>query len=88
MLSPEGSTLQEMRLLTDTLLGDGVRTFALTFHSPSLKPGCTRYVSTVEERDAFLRTIDDYCRYFMTEVGGVPSTPAALFDQLRKGDSQ
>jgi len=88
MLSPEGSTLQEMRLLTDTLLRDGVRTFALTFHSPSLKPGCTRYVSSVAERDAFLRTIDAYCHYFMTRVGGVPGTPAGLFDQLHRGHLQ
>jgi hypothetical protein len=88
MLSPEGSTLQEMRWLTDTLMADGVRTFSLTFHSPSLRPGCTHYVSTTAERDAFLRTIEDYCSFFMNEVGGVPSTPATLFDQLRRGDSQ
>jgi hypothetical protein len=88
MLSPEGSTLQEMRQVTDTLLQDGVRTFALTFHSPSLKPGCTRYVSSVAERDAFLKTIDTYCHYFMTTVGGVPGTPAGLFDQLHKGHLQ
>jgi hypothetical protein len=82
MLSPEGSTYQEMRALTDTLLGDGLRTFALTFHSPSLKPGCTRYVRSEGERDAFLQVIKRYCSYFFNEVGGVPTTPSALYRQI------
>jgi hypothetical protein len=79
-----------MQTLTDTLYhADGVRTFALTFHSPSLKPGCTSYVQTTAERDAFLTTIDRYCEFFMTTLGGVPTTPADLFDQMThsKGDS-
>ena len=46
MLSPEGNTLDEMKALTRALHADGLRTFAMTFHSPSLKPGCTRYVRT------------------------------------------
>jgi hypothetical protein len=90
MLSPEGNSLQEMQALTDTLYRvDDVRTFALTFHSPSLKPGCTQYVRTAAERDAFLATIDRYCEFFMSKLGGVPTTPADLFDQMTqtKGDS-
>ena len=54
----------------------------MTLHSPSLKPGCTPYVRTVEDRDAFLATIDRYCDFFMGELGGVPSTPAEVFDQV------
>jgi hypothetical protein len=82
MLSPEGNSLQEMKALTDCLYQDGVRTFAMTFHSPSLKPGCTMYVRTTAERDAFLSTIDRYCEYFTTKLGGVGTTPADLFDEL------
>lgn len=82
MLSPEGNTLDEMRQLTDTLLADGLRTFSLTLHSPSLKPGCTPYVRSVGERDAFLATIDRYCEYFMKQHGGVPSTPVDVFNQM------
>ena len=82
MLSPEGSTLDEMCAVTDALVADGVRTFSLTFHSPSLKPGCTRYVRSAAERDAFLKTIDKYCDYFLTTVRGIGSTPAEFFDQL------
>ncbi len=87
MLSPEGSTYDEMQAVTDSLYRDGVRTFSLTFHSPSLKPGCTRYVTTAGERDAFLATIDRYCQYFLGRLGGVASTPAALFDTLHEGQS-
>jgi hypothetical protein len=82
MLSPEGNTLDEMRQLTDALLADGLRTFSLTLHSPSLKPGCTPYVRTVQEREAFLATIDRYCEYFMKQHSGVPSTPIDVFNQM------
>jgi hypothetical protein len=85
MLSPEGSTLDEMIAVTDTLVDDGVRTLSLTFHSPSLKPGCTRYVRTTAERDEFLKTINRYCDYFFTTIGGVPGTPEGLYDQLSTG---
>ena len=85
MLSPEGSTLEEMIEVTDTLVADGVRTLSLTLHSPSLKPGCTPYVRTAAERNEFLKTIDRYCDHFMTTVRGVPSTPEDLYDQLSGG---
>lgn len=87
MLSPEGSTYDEMQAVTDSLYRDGVRTFSFTFHSPSLKPGCTPYVRTTGERDAFLATIDRYCQYFFGRLGGVASTPTALYDTLREGQS-
>jgi hypothetical protein len=82
MLSPEGNTLQEMQALTDSLYRDGVRTFAMTFHSPSLKPGCTRYVTSARERDEFLSTIDKYCDFFFGELGGTPTTPEELYEEF------
>jgi len=82
MLSPEGNTFDEMRALTHALLADGVRTFSLTLHSPSLKPGCTRYVGSLAERDAFLATIDRYCDFFFTGLGGKPTTAEELFGAL------
>ncbi len=85
MLSPEGNTLDEMTRLSDALLADGVRVFSLTFHSPSLKPGCTPYVRTAADRDALLRTIDRYCDYFLGRLNGVASTPDDLYRQLCKG---
>ena len=80
MLSPEGNRLGEMKALTRALHADGLRTFALTFHSPSLKPGCTRYVKTGADRDAFLDTINRYCDFFFTEMNGRATTAEELFD--------
>ena len=82
MLSPEGNTLAEMKALTRALHADGLRTFAMTFHSPSLKPGCTRYVRTAEERERFLKTIDQYCEFFFGEMSGTPTTPEELYTEL------
>jgi hypothetical protein len=87
MLSPEGNSFDEMRSLAQTLHQDGLRTFALTLHSPSLKPGCTPYVRTIADRDAMLATIDRFCDFFCTALGGVPSTPSALFDDWHRGNS-
>jgi len=84
MLSPEGNSLDEMKALTRALYNDGLRTFAFTFHSPSLKPGCTRYVRNESERDEFLKTIDQYCEFFFGEMNGKPTTPERLYEELVK----
>jgi hypothetical protein len=75
MLSPEGHTYAEMRRLTYSLLGQGVRTFALTFHSPSLEPGHTPYVRTGEDLRQFLARVEDYLEFFFGELGGTTMTP-------------
>lgn len=85
MLSPEMSTVGEMQALTKTLCRDGIRTFALTLHSPSLKPGCTPYVATAQQRDAFMDTIARYLDFFFGSLAGLPSTPSDLYDALCKG---
>ena len=54
----------------------------MTFHSPSLKPGCTRYVRTTAERDAFLQTIDRYFDFFFHQMSGTATTAADCFDML------
>jgi hypothetical protein len=82
VLSPEGNTLAEMQALTRALHADGLRIFSLTFHSPSLRPGCSPYVRTTADRDAFLDTIDRYCDFFFTELGGEPTTAEDLFNDL------
>jgi hypothetical protein len=82
MLSPEGNAFDEMRALTRALHGDGLGTFALTLHSPTLRPGCTSYARTTAERDELLRTIDRYCDFFFGEFNGTPTTPAELYEEL------
>jgi hypothetical protein len=75
MLSPEGNSLAEMVALTRRLAGDGLRTFSLTFHSPSLDPGQTPYVRTAADLRLFLEAIDRYCEFFLHDLNGVPARP-------------
>jgi hypothetical protein len=79
-LSPEGHTLGELKALTRTLVGQGIRTFTLSLHSPSLQPECTPYVRTEKERRRFLATIEAYCEFFVGEMTGVSGTPEVFWD--------
>jgi hypothetical protein len=88
MLSPEVSTLDEMQALTRTLLGEGLRTFSLTFHSPSLDVGHTPYVRSATQLQQFLDTIDAYCAFFFGELQGLPSTPADFRMKFVAGQAQ
>lgn len=81
-LSPEGQTCDDMLRLVRHLLERGTRVFTFSFHSPTLKPGCTSYVRTAADRDAFLRRCDEFFSRFLGELGGLASTPLALRDEL------
>jgi hypothetical protein len=81
-LSPEGSTLHEMKALTRSLLRRGARTFSLTLHSPSVEPGCTPYVRTMSELGRFLDRVRAYCDFFLDELGGVAGTPEDFLESL------
>lgn len=87
MLSPEGHSLAEMQALTRSLLARGVRTFAMTLHSPSVQPGCTPYVRTERDLQEFLARIDAFCGFFLGEVGGASTTPEDLYGLLSKNVS-
>lgn len=88
MLSPEGSTLDEMKALTTSLLRRGVRTFSLTMHSPSVEPGCTPYVSSQAQLGQFLDRVAAYCDFFLGELSGTPSTPEDFYESLDRGSRQ
>ena len=75
VLTPEGITFEEQRRLTRAMLRRGYRVFSLTFHSPSLAPGNTPYVRDSAQLQSFLRRIEQYLEFFMTEVGGHAVTP-------------
>ena len=83
-LTPEGIDHAAHRRLTRSLLARGCKVFCLTYHSPSLEPGYTPYVRDARDLAALLDTMDAYFRYFIEEVGGVPSTPTALRTRLRE----
>jgi len=77
-LTPEGTTLAELKRLVDTMLETGHRHFVFSFHSPSVAPGNTPYVRSDEELRRFLTLIDEFCAYFFGERGGEATTPTDL----------
>ena len=81
-LTPEGITLSEMKRLTEEALADGRRIFGLSFHSPSVLPGCTPYVRTEGAAKKFLETIDLYVAYFLGQLGGEALTPLEIYRRL------
>ena len=81
-LSPEDYSEPEMRRLTHTLLGDGVRVFVFSFHSPSVMPGGTPYVRSQGDLDRFLEKCRSYFEFFMKQLDGVAMTPIEVKDIL------
>jgi hypothetical protein len=90
LLSPEGFDLSEMRRLTRHLLSRGVRVFNLSFHSPSLEPGCTPYVRNESDLQTLLDSLRHYFDYFLGELNGRSMTPLEIKRYLESsavGDS-
>jgi hypothetical protein len=77
-LSPEGFTLAEQKRLTRQLLARGQRLFNLSYHSPSLLPGCTPYVRNEDELAQFLDRLEAYLVWFAGELGGCFTTPIEI----------
>lgn len=82
-LSPEYYRLNEMIQLTRWLLSKGVRTFTLSFHSPTLRPMCSPYVKTEAELQAFLGTLRGYLRFFLEELGGSARTTYEIEEWIK-----
>jgi hypothetical protein len=78
-LSPEGHPLAEAKALTRALLRDGQRVFSISYHSPSLEPGNTPYTGTAKDVERFLGWLEGYLEFFVTEIGGEPSTPSQIY---------
>ena len=81
-LSPEGFRLKELQRLTRHLLERGVRVFTLTFHSPSLMPGCTPYVQDARDLANLESRIRGYLAWFLGELGGVSIDPLQLRERF------
>jgi len=83
-LSPEGVSLNEAKRLTRSLLTQGHKIFVITYHSSSLVPGNTPYVTSPHELDNFLSWIDAYLHFFLNEMGGTSASPDFILEQARK----
>jgi hypothetical protein len=81
-LSPEGFSLAELKSLTRALLAAGVRTFSLSFHSPSLSPGYTPYVRSAAALERFYDVLRAYLDFFLGELGGIGRTPLEVRERL------
>jgi hypothetical protein len=81
-LSPEGYSLTELMRLTRALARRGQSIFVLSFHSPSLKPGCTPYVRSSGDLERFLATLEGYLDFFFTDMKGRAATPLELRREL------
>lgn len=77
-LTPEGVPPAEQCRLIAAMLARGVKTFSLTWHSPSLAPGHTPYVRHEADLAAFLKAIETVLRFFRDECGGRFTTATAV----------
>ncbi|MEE2971172.1 MAG: hypothetical protein VX741_13705 [Pseudomonadota bacterium] len=78
-------THAELRRLTGAMLRRGQRVFSFTYHSSSLMPGGTPYVTSEADLIAFLDRIERYVDYFFGELSGEAMTPAEIKAQLQSG---
>ncbi len=79
-LTPEGMSHGELKRVTTAMIATGHRVFVMSYHSPSLVPGNTPYVSSARHLTAFLDRLDRYFEFFMGEIGGEPATPDDIRD--------
>jgi len=74
-LSPEGVTLAEAKALTRILYAQGHRAFHLSFHSSSLVPGSTPYVTADAGVSRLVEWLEQFVHFFQQEFGGRVVTP-------------
>jgi len=82
-LSPEGFGADSARRLIDACQARGATSFVLSFHSPSLRPGCTPYVRDDADLTRFLDTIYDTLHYLTASVGAKPASIMELYARAR-----
>jgi hypothetical protein len=81
-LSPEGYPINEQKHLVRDLYHDGLRVFTFAFDSPSVEPGNTPYVQSQKDLDELFARCREFFDFFMGQLGGVPTTPLELKNQL------
>jgi hypothetical protein len=83
-LTPEGISLDEAKRLTMAMFRQGQRLFVLSYHSSSLWPGGTPYVSSQADIDKLLVWLDGYCRFFCGALGGSATRPQTVLAHARR----
>jgi hypothetical protein len=85
VLSPEASTLDEMKALVRSSVARGLRVFSLTLHSPSADVGCTPYVRSHADLERFLARTEAFCEFFMGEMAGTTMALDAFRQSVTAG---
>jgi hypothetical protein len=55
----------------------------LSFHSPSLQPGCTPYVRSEAQLERLYDVLRRYLEFFLGDLGGSSRTPLEIKRVLR-----
>ncbi len=74
-LSPEGFGFAHMKAVTEAQLRIGQEVYIVSLHSPSVKPGCTPYVKSEAQYDAFKRSLVTYIDYLLRQKKGEAFLP-------------
>lgn len=85
-LTPEGTRVSDVKRLVRALLKRGTWIFTLSYHTPSLVPGNTPYVRSVEDRNRFVAWFGEFYDFFMGELGGAPATVQEIYDLAHSSD--
>jgi hypothetical protein len=85
-LTPEGNTFEDMVRLARAQIRRGRRVLCLSYHSSSLLPGSTPYVTSEAELAAFLDRLDRFCAFFVADLRGHAGTPAEVLRLCHGGE--
>jgi hypothetical protein len=79
-LTPEGISIDVAKRLTRTLVDQGHRVFVVSYHSSSLIPGSTPYVTSEADLTTFCDWFERYLEFFLADLGGRPASPAEILE--------
>lgn len=83
-LSPEGFNFDAARRLVDARAAAGPSCFVVSFHSPSLRPGCTPYVRDQQGLGQLLDDLYDTLDHLVRVVGAEPVSVLDLYARFRE----
>ena len=86
-VSPEGYRAAELARLVAWLHARGERLFVPNLHSPSLASRNTPYMQSACALQTLLGTLHGLLRFFIVELGGVPTDPLVVHTAFGQPDN-
>jgi len=84
ILSPEGYTPEEHIKVVKYLYKKGQRVFTWSFHSPTVVPGNTAYVTNKVQQQNYLDCFKRFFDYFFNQLNGSATTPTEIYKMMEK----